>query len=769
MKALTPKEKADKKQRDNLKALHNRLLAAFSLKQITTWYDTYKFLGLPDETIKSQHSNYASPVTYKELQLYLDQEKKHLEERLSPTSIDTPLQTSEVASVAEKILEDGQGVNNEVIPVNESTAQASNSASKPPSVGSEEKISSRETQTLLIPEDKREEKLDARNDYGLTPSPKEKAFLFWHQKKAAAELCRKVIDEHKSGVLLLAPTGVGKTFDAAALLRRLLDCNYHEGKTYSHIPYLYITKSTIIEQTVRVFENKFNIQANVDVEVINIEQLRAKAGQLWVQEKVKIVGGNEISYWEWRKRINPCVVLVDESQGTKNKKAKQSQIINAYNNLQDSNTCLISISATPFMRVCEAQSFAVSTHRPLDHLPGFPKGAVLINENWLIYSSIIAAPSKPDEFNQAAVARLMDDLEPWIVRVRGVKPQFDAVNKVEVTQFETDEKRKFYLDAYERFLRDKAKIDAAVNAGDNAGVCYLVILLKFAMAAELCHAEGFADRMYKAWQEGKAPVAAVKFKGTLTAMVEIFIEKYHISRDNISLIWGGGQTQLTKKQKAKAKIKSLKEKFESMGIEMDEMIEDVGLDEVEDRVIKEFPPEYRLGPQSKKERQNEIDKFQSGRAKFAIYTLKAGGVGLSLHHTDEFTKFKCRRKESGYVYEEDIANVPIRPRETFVTVTFNAVELVQGVGRVPRLTSLSPTIQHICCYAGTVEAHMAEVYSKKLRCLSAVVKQKESWQQIILGAQRVEDVLATTADVADDESSLIDEGDSFEDEEDSND
>jgi hypothetical protein len=364
----------------------------------------------------------------------------------------------------------------------------------------------------------------------------------------------------------------------------------------------------------------------------------------------------------------------------------------------------------------------------------------------------------------------MKDLEDYIVRVRGVRPQFDAINGVKIIEFETEEKRQWYNEAYDRFLEEKAKIDAAKDAGDSAGICYLVILLKFAMAAELCHAEHFARDMYEAvMHRGKAAVAAVKFKQTLIEIVKILNEKYGVSRDNISLIWGGGQTQQTKKQKAKEKIKSLADKFKKMGIELDDMLADTGLDEVEDRVIVELPEHLRLGPQDQNERQKEIDKFQCGDSLFCIYTLKSGGVGLSLHHTDELSKFKCRRKESGYAVEEDIPKVPVRPRETFVVVTYNAIELVQGVGRVPRLTSLSPTIQNVYCYAGTVEVDMGAIYSKKLRCLSSVVKQKEDWQGIIFGghnrAKLVEEAINKTENVAQDESSLIDEGDAEEEDE----
>ena len=282
--------------------------------------------------------------------------------------------------------------------------------------------------------------------------------------------------------------------------------------------------------------------------------------------------------------------------------------------------------------------------------------------------------------------------------------------------------------------------------------------------------------------------AAPKFKGTVIKIVQE-LEKMGVSRDNISLIWGGGQTQLNDKQKAIEAVKKKAEKLKAMGIDVEDMLKDMGLDDVEERVIEALPAHLRLGPQDPRQRQLEIDNFQSGKTEFCIYTLKAGGVGLSLHHTDELTKNwntrhpkfkewydtilrlpekqrplpgKVRRKESGFAVEEDIPFIPVRQRETFCTVTYNAIELVQGVGRVPRLTSLSTTIQNVYCYQGTVEMDMAIIYSQKLKCLTYVVKVHEDWQDVMLNSNRkkvVQDLTSSTANAPEDESTLIDEGD----------
>lgn len=733
--AQSPKDKENNKKKSNLKLLHNGVTSAWSFGHLKTWGDVYHKLGYTQTTIDT-FPNRLETLTYIQLKEYLEKMRLELEERIkSELSLvngqSIPTQQRQVVSVPV------------VSPVGESKIKRGSSSNN-------ERVEEARVHDTSGKTDGREANA---NNYGLHPASTERAIRYWFQIKAIKELWDKIVVEKKSGVLLLSGTGTGKTPMTGGVLRRLLDANYQDEKTWSHIPYLMVTKSTVVEQITRQWKAWYNIDPIQDgVEIINIEQLRAKAGQIWVKESVKIEGGEEVSFWTWKKKIHPCVVFFDESQGAKNQSSTQSKIIYAYNDIPE-NACLVSISATPFTRVSEAKAFAVSTHRPLDHL-GFPQGTVLNNDNWPTYAAQIADPASPEDYVEAAIERLMKDLEPWIVRVKGVKPQFEAENSIEKIAFQSPEAAEFYHAAWTRFQEEMAKLEKEVDEGRYR----FVILLKFAMAAELCRADLLADRMYKAVQEGKAAVCAAKFKGTIIKAVQTLHDKYGVSRDMISLVWGGGQTQLTKKQKAKKKIKELDEKFKAMGSSAEEMLADMDLEDVEERELQELPEHLRLGQQTMEDRQVEIDKFQSGKSLYCFYTFRAGGVGLSLHHTDEFTTYKCRRKESGYALEEDIPNVPVRPRENFVAPTYSAIELVQGLGRCPRLTSLSPTKQTLLFYKGTIEEEIANIVSQKLRCLSKVVKMKESWQNVITGKQSVEEVIETTKDEPDDESGLLNEG-----------
>lgn len=390
--------------------------------------------------------------------------------------------------------------------------------------------------------------------------------------------------------------------------------------------------------------------------------------------------------------------------------------------------------------------------------------SLITQKNWSLFANSIADPAKPEEYNQAAVNRLMDKMDDNIIRVVGVKPQYRAINKVQLIDFQNEEDRLYYQKAWDRYLAEKAKLEGEAGLSKaQSRFSILVQFLKFRQAAELCRAKYLAQAMYDSVnRNNKAAVAALNFRPTITKIVTILMNEYGVSRDDISLIWGGSQVKQTKKGKLK---KTLIENDKVLEALMAEGIDLEDLDLGEDVEVKEevhFDPSLRMGSQTKETRQAEIDNFQRGTSKYCFFTFKAGGVGLSLHHTDELTRTynedapgfeqwylrynieqliahkkllngQARRKESGYVYEEDIPYIYTRPRELYCAPTYSAIELVQGLGRCPRLTSLSDTLQLLVFFRGTIEEKVAYITSLKLRCLSKVIRQREHWEDVIIG------------------------------------
>ena len=523
----------------------------------------------------------------------------------------------------------------------------------------------------------------------------------------------------------------------------VIEAKFTEGKTYSPWAYAYITKASIVEQTERVLAEQFSINTVTDVHVINIEQLRASFGELMVSCQTVVEQGEEHIKWTWKNFVHPCVVFLDECQTVKNEDSQQSQIMQAFNELK-TETYQIYFSATPFMRVAEAKCFAVSTRLPIKFGVGTQP---LSNNNWSVFAKRIAAPAEPEEYSPPSVERLMEVLKDYIVDVKGVRPQFKATNTTQLIDFQTEDEAKFYHQAWARYEAIMAKIKGYNLSGSHSRFLILAQFTVFRKAAELCRCEYFAKVMYDIVQSGQQVAAlAVNFKGTIRKTTDILVNKYGVSRDDISLIWGGGKTGPSKKQKAKQAVETnetLQKLMKELGLNLDSL----HLSDVEDYVDEEDDPKLRLGTQSLKQRQVEIDRFQSGRSHYAMFTFKAGGVGLSLHHTDEQTKFKCRRKKNGWVHVEDIPNVPTRQRVCILAPTFSAIELVQGLGRCPRLTSLSDTPQTVVFYKGTIEERVAAIVSLKLRCLRKVVRTKESWEDTIVGGFAQDDTKLVTNNV----------------------
>lgn len=377
---------------------------------------------------------------------------------------------------------------------------------------------------------------------------------------------------------------------------------------------------------------------------------------------------------------------------------------------------------------------------------------LLDKDHWPIWSRWIAAPSDPLEYCEAATERLMSSITDFIVDVKNVRPQFRAHNRIMMIDFDSDKDRKRYDEAYDKYCLAVNKLD-----GHTSSFAQLVEWLKFRQEAELIRAHYLARQMHEQVGDGAAAVCACNFKATIAKVAAILYEQYKVPRSEISLIWGGSnifgatnEDKFTQDDVQKTLAQVLAGATVDLGV-MKKMKQQLLADIAG---VGNLPPELKLGPQDYEQRQEEIDRFQKGKSLYCLFNFKSGGVGLSLHHTDELTEFKCKRKpESNYAFEEDIPKVPTRPRVTFLAPTYSAIELVQGLGRAPRLTSLSDTAQIIVFYKGTIEAAVAGAVSAKLRCLKKVVRQRESWEDVILRWKDKTDSMAVPVD----ESAVVEE------------
>ena len=101
------------------------------------------------------------------------------------------------------------------------------------------------------------------------------------------------------------------------------------------------------------------------------------------------------------------------------------------------------------------------------------------------------------------------------------------------------------------------------------------------------------------------------------------------------------------------------------------------------------------GGQSAKERDENIDLFQTDQTRVMVANIKAGGVGVSLH---------------------DITGK--HQRISLISPTYSATSLIQVLGRVHRTGAKSKSLQRIIFAANTPEENISKMLYKKLSNLS---------------------------------------------------
>lgn len=543
------------------------------------------------------------------------------------------------------------------------------------------------------------------------------------QVNTARILWERAVDQHFTGQLLVAQAGAGKTFVLGSFIKNFLHYGFTDN-CLSPWPVLYVSKASVVEQTKGVLTEKFGLDCINTVHVINIEMLRGALLGILIEEDIKIQGGIEYPSYKWRPCYKPALILWDESQNLAREDSVQSKIANSLydeeKELKNSlswDTLCIDASATPASTVAQFKHFALSTKRIINFngldIPLTPN-------NWNSWSQLIASPSSPYDHCTAAVRRFVDEMEPWIVRISNIRPKHKCYNSVNRIHFQTKEEKEEYEKAEEKHHKKQQEIEADDElSGSQRTFALLAQFTIFRKAAENCRRYHIAKWIHDTYNAGKSPALGFCFKQTGTNVIRILIEDYNWRRDDISIIWGGATETLNAKKKLAKKYKE-DEKFRSLFEEMDMDIEEMFKLDLSDYVIKtaedlKFEKDNDLITQKPKDRERERIRFQKGKSKVCMFSYKSGGVGLSLHHEPDYAKLT-------------------RPREGLFTPVYSEKELVQALGRLPRITSVSDTFQTMCYYAHTIEEHVAARVSQKLKCLKEVVKAHESWESVILGS-----------------------------------
>lgn len=260
----------------------------------------------------------------------------------------------------------------------------------------------------------------------------------------------------------------------------------------------------------------------------------------------------------------------------------------------------------------------------------------------------IAAPKSPTEYSPSAVERLRTflDSKRCIVELKNVRFKFPAHTKCTTIYFKTPQQRRRYEIAFEVYAEKMRKL-----RGEYApAVEYLVAMQKFQQEAELIRTDELAARI-AAQSKTDAVICGSNYLETIRDVWRKLVHTHKISKDRIAYIVGG---------------------------------------------------------QTGRERERMRDDFQSGKKDIMLLTVRAGGVGISLHHDRPTTK----------------------PRYIVIPPTWSAIDLVQVLGRAHRLTSMSPTVQEILWYGDTIEDDVKKRVELKTKCLSKAVTAREQFVDI---------------------------------------
>lgn len=567
--------------------------------------------------------------------------------------------------------------------------------------------------------------------------PDQKATLTTQESHGCEQLAtaKKMFDDiyhrQQQGNLLIAPGGSGKTYIMGSILKNLQNVGFY-ADCLSPWPALYISKVSIIAQTKQVLKEDFNLDLNYLVHVINIEMIRAALVGTLIEEVPEIVNGEEILTYRWRKSARPRTIFWDESQGLAREDSLQSTIANAlYDDDEDApwKTYEIDASATPMSKIVEGKHFALSTRKvvhfnyPIEIRRGFTSEFLQdVPTNKLTWGAIkkgiiaeVDSQIPETDYSPEVTRNFIEHYKDHVTWIRNIKTKHKGYLEFRPIDFEIEELREEYNKAEEAHQRRKGRLEGNSNMSEGAirmGV--LASIMIFSKAAENCKRFYAAEFAHNQWEQGYAPAFGFCFKQTACSVIRILMEKYGWSRDDISIIWGGSTETLSAKKKLAKRIKGAGEKgaelLDELGIDIEE---DLGLD-VSDFAIKtdeqyEWEKEHGLLTQKPQDRERERLRYIRQDSKFALFSYKSGGVGLSLHHQEGYPK--------------------ARPRRGIFTPDYSEKLGVQALYRLPRLTSISDTYMWYVYYKTSIEKNKMETFLYKCKSMQEVTQNKEFWTQ----------------------------------------
>lgn len=276
--------------------------------------------------------------------------------------------------------------------------------------------------------------------------------------------------------------------------------------------------------------------------------------------------------------------------------------------------------------------------------------ALTTKANWRTFSwNFCGSNAGPKEISPANMGRLNTYLEEHnsIVRYENITYAHKVFNKCIITPFQDKATADAYSELYNNLLEELRKI----NRSEPEGVAKIWAMIRvFRMGAEFLRVPILGSEAIRRASEGKQIIVASNYVDTLVRL------------------WNY---------------------FKQQGVDTKRIV-------------------HLTGSVPMADRQRAVDKFQHNKATFFLTTIKAGGVGLSLHHE----------------YEDAL------PREVLLPPTYSGPEMAQVLGRSHGPTSLSTTRQFIIWYKDTIEESVAQRAASRFSCMAELYTKKETFLDV---------------------------------------
>lgn len=512
-----------------------------------------------------------------------------------------------------------------------------------------------------------------------------------------------------NGRLAVVPAigGAGKTQIACGIIQHIVNNRILDTLPIPiPRPILWFTVKNAVHQTKqRIADCGYGHLLDTVIFVLPYSALTSTYGKQCLLDEYEVTDpytGEISTSYRYKPMALGYLVILDECHGLMREESKRTKAIKAL----DLTARDFSVLNTKFLAMSATLAEKVNDGRVITCIANIKyQGTIISWDNFNVnFAKLLTAdPSVP---NKESIKRLFAAWQEIVFEPPYIKWPHKAINLIKFYEFRNQADKDFVDAAVDRYVERISQLGRDTPS-DKA--MQRIALLQLRKSIEPCRSEMMVDDMVADVRTGNTALCGTGFTGTIIRSVFYLQDTYKIPRDQISVIWGGRGDPKPKKiltpqelielacssDMSPATLRLLQQQLDWQEDRL--LFGDESTDAQDARYLR-LKSLGLIGVQSQELRQVEIDKFQSGQARYCFFTMASGGTGLSFEHCDDQQA----------------------PRIGRYTPVYNSREFAQALFRAPRRNSISDTIQYICLLKGTLEeTHVAPNLDIKLQSLGA--------------------------------------------------